>query len=145
MAMNFFAQQKFEGDIVSFSLASELIVYASVCMAMVNSGKILDMMTWSTFQRAIENRMLGIADDGSVRSGTVNTPDGPAFAHFSSSYRDEMDSIDEMASKNASQELLNYLIRKTKGTTENQEEFNNFLLDLVSFSSQYIFPKLELW
>lgn len=72
--------------------------------------------------------MLSIADDGSQHSGTIQTPNGPAFAHFTSSYWAEMDTIDELANKeftsvSSRRELSAHLFQVLGGNSERERAF----------------------
>lgn len=101
---------------------------------------------WNTFKAAIENRMLSIADDGSQRSGTIQTPNGPAFAHFTSSYWAEMDTIEELANKaftsvSSSRELSAHLFHLLGGNSEQERAFEKLFSGLVEFASRSIFQK----
>jgi hypothetical protein len=92
--------------------------------------------------------MLSIVDDGSQRTGTIQTPNGPAFAHFTSSYWAEMDTIDELANKafasvSLRRELSDYLFRELAGNSEQERAFEELFSGLVAFASKSIFPTVE--
>lgn len=127
---------------------TELVAYAATYIAMRKSDNEMPSGCWNTFKAAIENRMLSIADDGSQRSGTIQTPNGPAFAHFTSSYWAAMGAVEELANKaftsvSSSRELSAYLFRVLGGNSEQERAFEKLFSGLVEFASRSIFPKVE--
>lgn len=127
---------------------TELVAYAATYIAMKKSDREIPSGCWNTFKAAIENRMLSIADDGRQRSGTIQTPNGPVFAHFTSSYWAEMDTIDELANKaftsvSSSRELSAHLFHVLGGNSEQERAFEKLFSSLIEFASQSIFPKVE--
>lgn len=137
-----------EGSDLADNPRPELIAYAATYIAMKKSDREMPSGCWNTFKAAIENRMLSIADDGSKRSGTIQTPNGPGFAHFTSSYWAEMDAIDELSNKaftsaSSSRELSAHLFRVLGGNSEREREFEKLFSSLVEFASRSIFPKVE--
>lgn len=91
LVRSFFADRDASG--LAGNPRTELVAYAATYIAMKKSDREMPSGCWNTFKAAIENRMLSIADDGSQRSGTMQTPNGHAFAHFTSSYWAEMETI----------------------------------------------------
>lgn len=154
LVRSFFASESISGnstDTGSLALnpRTELVAYAATYIAMNKSGRKMHPGSWNTFKRAIENRMLSIADDGSQRSGTIQTPNGPAFAHFTSSYWAEMDTIDTLAdsepsfNESSGQDVSSHLLRMLGGTSEHESAFEKFFSSLVEYASKSIFPKVE--
>jgi hypothetical protein len=146
LVRNFFADGG--GSNLADNPRTELVAYAATYIAMKKSDSEMPSGCWNTFRAAIENRMLSIADDGSQRSGTIQTPNGPAFAHFTSSYWAEMDTIEELANKafasvSSSRELSAYLFRALGGNSEQERAFEKLFSGLVEFASRSIFPKVE--
>lgn len=126
----------------------ELVAYAATYIAMKKSDSEMPSGCWNTFKAAIENRMLSIADDGSQRSRTIQTPNGPAFAHFTSNYWAEMDTIDELANKaftsvSSSRELSAHLFHMLGGNSGQERAFEKLFSSLIEFASRSIFPKVE--
>jgi hypothetical protein len=136
------------GDDLGENPKPELVAYAATYIAMKRSDREMSSVCWNTFKAAIENRMLSIAEDGSQRSGTIKTPNGLAFAHFTSSYWAEMEVIDKLANKaftaaSSSRELASHLFHMLDGHPEQEREFEKLFLSLVEFASKSIFPKVE--
>lgn len=136
------------GSDLTVNPRTELVAYAATYIAMNKSGRKMHSGCWNTFKAAIENRMLSIVDDGSQRSGTIQTPNGPAFAHFTSSYWAEMDIIDELADKafssmSSGRELSGHLFRILGGNSEHEIAFEKLFSNLVDFASKSICPKVE--
>jgi hypothetical protein len=128
---------------------AELVAYAATYIAMNKSDRKMYPGNWNTFKSAIENRMLLIADDGSQRSGTIQTPNGPAFAHFTSNYWAEMDTIDTLTdsepffNENSGYDVSSHLFCMLGGTSEHESAFDKFFSSLVEYASKSIFPKVE--
>lgn len=138
-----------DGSDLTANPRTELVAYAATYIAMNKSGRKMHSGCWNTFKAAIENRMLSIANDGSQRSRTLQTPNGPAFAHFTSSYWAEMDTIDTLAdnelssNESSGRDLSSHLLRMLGGNSGYESAFEKFFSSLVEFASKSIFPKVE--
>lgn len=86
---------KNENDSYCYDLCAEIIVYIATFVHVHAHGIDIPPMYWNTFKAGIENRMLSIKNDGSPRSGLINTPNGQAFASFVSGYFKKMDRLEE--------------------------------------------------
>lgn len=135
------------GDLVKLGIASELFVYATTFVAMKESGYPLNDFEWNTFQHAMENRMLAIKDDGSVRSGVEHNSDGSyAFVQYASNYSKRFSTIDFVGARIPNEVSRKAVVKQVQIALEiNPNElpdFQDFFKEITKRVSETVFPRL---
>lgn len=112
---------------IKLMLEAELVLYLVTFKAWIDSKIHIYPGTWNTFKRSIEVRMLSLKDDGHTASGVVRDSKGnQSFAHFVSSYWQQMDELECTLRDNDLSEFADNLLSKFDIDSSNAERFAHF-------------------
>ena len=112
---------------IKVKLFAELVLYLATFKAWKDSKKHIYPITWNTFKRSIEVRMLALEDDGHTRSGVTRDSAGnQSFVHYVSSYWTRMDELETMLSNNSMDDFFELLSEQFNINVSNAKLFANF-------------------
>lgn len=138
------------GNGASLNITSELLVYIASYLAMLNSGENIAAMSWNSFKRSVENRILSTLENPPSLSDSIVTPESTTFVHYTSEYFTEMTRMEDLALNNKGESgelelepLVSYFLR-TLGSNnpEHQSQLQDYLTKVSAFASREIVPKV---
>lgn len=136
------AGSRVEATVIKFH--AQVLVYAAVFLAMSDRG-MLPEAHWNTFKAGVENQMLAIKGDGSVRSWESSMPSGTEFAHFTSGYWNVLTDIERIVMTKSRPEhdaVTRHFIALLNGNPANQSEFQRGFQQLKNYAAVCIVPPL---
>jgi hypothetical protein len=124
-------------------LYAELLLYLATSKARTDTRSNIHPSIWNTFKRGVEIRMLDIRDDGHQSSSVIRTPDGrTTYAHFTSTYWQRMDDLEDILNKRGAPNLIQHLLSEMEADPDRLEQFLEFFNDLSNQSASDLIPKI---
>jgi len=121
------------------SIVTELLLYIVVYFSRKQTGLDVHQMSWNSFKRSIENRILSVLDDVPSLTSYTETPTSKTFTQHTSRYWGEMDRLEMLIEGNDSESgdydlqpvSQNILTRIGCNSGENTSRLTGFLMNLT--------------